>query len=174
MVLVVLDVYSRNPEVETVSSPAAGNSLPALERILATQASSRFEPVLYTILDAKGSMVTAQRTTDQKLVVTAPSRNCQIHRRKLSKNPVRYLRWNYKPHVILMDQKPLNTLKCPLLKRSLVKLPQVKPAQQTTTTCLAQWNNHPYHYLPTSLAEDKSGNQNDQGLCYGLRTLLWQ
>ena len=32
------------------------------------KASPRFEPVPYTILDVKGSMITAKRTTDQKLV----------------------------------------------------------------------------------------------------------
>ena len=32
------------------------------------KASPRFEPVSYTILDVKGSMITAKRTTDQKLV----------------------------------------------------------------------------------------------------------
>ena len=36
MVLVVLDAYSKYPEVEIVSSTAAGNVFPALERIFAT------------------------------------------------------------------------------------------------------------------------------------------
>ena len=36
MVLLVLDAYSKYPEVEIVSSTAAGNAFPALERIFAT------------------------------------------------------------------------------------------------------------------------------------------
>ena len=67
-----------------------------------------------------------------------------------------------------MDQNPLNKLKCQLCKKSFVKLPQVKPALRKTTTCLPQWNNHPHHYLPSSLVvEDEWGNWS------GPRTVLW-
>ena len=54
------------------------------------KASPRFEPVLYTILDVKGSMITAKKTTDQKLVSRNSSffKKLQIHWRKSSKNPV--------------------------------------------------------------------------------------
>ena len=79
----------------------------------------------------KGSMITAKRATDQKLV----TRNNSFFE-KLP-NPLEeviqgsspVLRWIYKPRLILMDRKPLNTLKCQLLKRSLIRLPQVKSAQ---------------------------------------------
>lgn len=36
MVLVVLDAYSKYPEVEIISSTAAGKTFPSLERIFAT------------------------------------------------------------------------------------------------------------------------------------------
>ena len=116
-------------------------------------------------------MITAKRTTHQKLV----TRNSSFFKKlpnpleeAIQESSPQYLRWNYKPFLILMGQNPLNTVKCQLRKKSFVKLPQVKPALWKTTTCLLQWNNHPHHYLPASLAvEGESGNQN------GPRTMLW-
>ena len=133
------------------------------------KASPRFEPVPYTILDVKWSMITAKRTTDQKLV----TRNSSFFKKLPNplmeviqeSSPVPQVEL-HKPRLILMDQNPLNSLKCQLLKKSFVRLPQVKPAPWKTTTCLPQWNNH--HHLPSSPAvEGESGNRN------GPRTVLW-
>ena len=82
------------------------------------KASPHFEPVPDTILDVKGSTITAKRTTDQKLV----TRNSSFF--KKLPNPLeeaiqessQYLRWNYQPFLILMDQNPLNTLKRPAMQ----------------------------------------------------------
>ena len=95
------------------------------------KASPRFEPVPYTVQDVKGSMITAKRATDQKLV----TRNSSFFKKlpnppeEVIQESIQYLGWNYKSCLILMDKKPLNILKCQLFKRSLIRLPQVKSAQ---------------------------------------------
>ena len=126
----------------------AGDITPVKQRRL-NKASPHFEPVPYTVLDVKGSMITARRATDQKEVTRNSS-----HFKKLPNPPGSSIpdtepvpADEQVPLATSKDQRSVNLPQPHHLKRTLVRHTQAKLMVTKTTQPLQQSSNLPLHHL---------------------------
>ena len=135
------------------------------------KASPRFEPVPYTIQDVKGSMITAKRATDQKLV----TRNSSFFK-KLANPPEEVIQGSSPVPQIepqaLFDFDGPETSEPTEMSATQEEFNQATPVgncpSQRQSPPLLQWINQSHHRLSAYLAVGgKLGNRN------GPRTMLW-
>ena len=112
-----------------------------------TKSSPHFEHVPYTVLDVKGSMITARRAIDRKEVTRNSS-----HFKKLTNPPGSTVLDTESVPVdeqvpLDFERRSVNLPRPQHPKRNLVRHTQAKLTVTKTTQRLQQQSNLPFHYL---------------------------